>query len=250
LENFDGPFKVFRRSDDFWGTKDFWAPEVHKYNGAYYMFTTYLSKTTGHRGCTIMKADNPLGPFVEISDGHATPKDWDSIDGTLYVDDEGQPWMVFVHEWTSMEDSIGSFAVAKLSDDLTHFISEPVELFKAKDAPWAISGVTDGCWMYKCEDGSLIMLWSNFSANGYVVATAKSESGDITGPWIQSEKPFYEKSLIRNHDGGHGMIFTAEDGKMYLCLHSPNTETETKITDAIFVRVDERNGELKISYWN
>ena len=46
------------------------------------------------------------------------------------------------------------------------------------------------------------------------------------------------------------MIFTAEDGKMYLCLHSPNTETETKKTDAIFVRVDERNGELKISYWN
>jgi hypothetical protein len=25
---------------------------------------------------------------------------------------------------------------------------------------------------------------------------------------------------------------------------------ETKNTDAIFVRVDERNGELKISYWN
>ena len=29
---------------------NYWAPEVHKYNGAYYMFTTYHSSVTNHRG--------------------------------------------------------------------------------------------------------------------------------------------------------------------------------------------------------
>ena len=52
---------------------DKWAPEVHKYNGKYYMFTTYRSLTTDRRGCTILKSDSPEGPFVEITNGHITP---------------------------------------------------------------------------------------------------------------------------------------------------------------------------------
>ena len=226
----------------------FWAPEVHKYNGAYYMFTTYLSKTTGHRGCTIMKADNPLGPFVEISNGHITPKEWDSIDGTFYVDENGKPWMVFVHEWTSMPDSNGSFAAAMLSDDLTKFVSEPVDLFKARDVDWATMGVTDGCWIYKCKDGSLIMLWSNFSEYGYVVATAKSESGNILGPWVHSKELLYKKNSHRNYDGGHGMLFTADDGNMYLSFHSPNDGSNEKRTTTVFALAEEKDGELHLSF--
>ena len=115
--------------------KNLWAPEVHKYNGYYYMFASYFSSATGHRGCSILKSDSLEGPFVEITDGHITPKEWDSIDGTFWVDGEGQPWMVFVHEWTSTDDGIGRMAAAKLSEDLTHFTSEPKELFRADVAP-------------------------------------------------------------------------------------------------------------------
>ena len=141
---------------------NFWAPEVYKYNGEFYMFTTYKSATTGHRGCSVFKSSSPEGPFVEVSDGHATPADWDSIDGTLYIDEEGQPWMVFVHEWTSTDDGIGRMAAAKLSDDLTHFITEPIELFRAKDPSWSKSQVTDGCWLYRCQSGELLMIWSTY----------------------------------------------------------------------------------------
>ena len=48
LENFIGPVNVFSKSDDFWGEKNFWAPEVHKYNGRYYMFATFYGN--GKRG--------------------------------------------------------------------------------------------------------------------------------------------------------------------------------------------------------
>lgn len=70
---------------------DRWAPEVHKYNGKYYMFTTYKSEKRGMRGCTVMCADSPEGPFTEISEGHVTPKEWDAIDATLYIDENGDP---------------------------------------------------------------------------------------------------------------------------------------------------------------
>ena len=127
--------QVVEAPDDASG--DFWAPEVHKYKDAFYMFTTYKSAATGHRGCAIFRSATPEGPFVEISDGHVTPKDWDSIDGTLYIDEDSQPWMIFVHEWTSTSDGIGRMAAAKLSDDLKSFISDPIELFRADDPTWA-----------------------------------------------------------------------------------------------------------------
>ena len=221
-----------------------WAPEVHKYNGAYYMFTTYYNSVTEHRGCTIMKSDSPEGPFVEITGGHITPADWDSIDGTLYVDPDGQPWMVFVHEWTCMPNSVGSFAAAKLAADLTHFISEPIELFLANEPTWAAAGVTDGCWMYTTATGELLMIWSNFDAQGYVVAIARSSNGRLDGEWIHEEKLLYSKYMTGTYDGGHGMIFTDTDGQMYLSFHSPNAAEGNRKERPTFLAIREENGTL------
>lgn len=221
--------------------KNRWAPEVHKYNGSYYMFTTYYSSLTNHRGCTILKSDSPEGPFIEITNGHITPKDWDAIDGTFYVDEEGQPWMVFVHEWTCTDDGIGRMAAAKLSEDLTRFISEPVELFRADDPKWSVGNqVTDGCFIYTTKDGNLLMLWSNFDKDGYAVGFAKSKNGKIDGEWIQEERLLFSKSKYGDCDGGHGMIFTDTDGQMYLCIHSPNSENER----TVFIPVYEKDGTL------
>lgn len=222
----------------------YWAPEVHKYNGAFYMFTTYKSATTGHRGCTVLRADTPEGPFVEISDGHVTPSDWDAIDGTLYVDEEGTPWMIFVHEWTSTPDGIGRMAAAKMSDDLTKFVSEPIELFRADDPSWTDRQVTDGCWMYKCENGELIMIWSNFSNEGYCVGIARSDNGKVDGNWSQDDKLLYSKSMTGEYDGGHGMIFYSITGQMYLSIHSPNSAGDGRKETPVFIAIREENGTL------
>lgn len=224
---------------------NYWAPEVHKYNGEYYMFTTYKSAKTGHRGCTIMKASSPSGPFVEISNGFVTHADWDSIDGTFYVDDEGQPWMVFVHEWTSTDDGVGRMAAARLSDDLTHFISEPIELFRADSPSWTNNHVTDGCWMYKCSTGELLMLWSNFDSTGaYAVGIARSDNGRIDGNWTHDDTLLYSKSMEGTYDGGHGMVFADTTGQLYLSIHSPNTATGDRSERPVFIPIREQNGTL------
>ena len=221
-----------------------WAPEVHRYNGKFYMFTTYLSDVNNHRGCAIFVSDTPEGPFRQITDGHVTPGDWDAIDGTFYVDPQGQPWMVFVHEWTSTDDGVGRMAAAKLSDDLTHFISEPVELFRADDAAWATNGVTDGCWMYPTADGQLLMLWSNWDKAGYCVGIARSASGDVKGPWTHDERLLYSKDMTGKYDGGHGMLFRDADGQMFLSLHSPNSASDGRKEKPVFIPVREWNGTL------
>ncbi len=232
---------VYIRPDN--AEKQFWAPEVHKYKNNYYMFASYYSSLTNHRGCSILKSESPEGPFVEITDGHITPKDWDAIDGTFWVDDAGQPWMVFVHEWTCTDDGIGRMAAARLSEDLTRFISEPKELFRADDAPWANVQVTDGCFLYKTEDGRLQMLWSNSFNDEYRVGIAESENGRVDGRWIQYEKPLYSKE-IGERDGGHGMIFKANDGRKYLSVHSPNNLWGGLSEEAVFLPLNEENGVL------
>ncbi len=223
---------------------NFWAPEVHRYQGKYYMFTTYKSRRTGHRGCSIFCSDGPEGPFREITDGHATPKNWDSIDGTFYVDEDGQPWMIFVHEWTSTEDGVGRMAAAKLSEDLTGFVSEPIELFRADDPSWARGNVTDGCWMYRCSTGELLMLWSNWDSAGYCVGIARSDNGRVDGKWTQDKALLYSKAMTGDYDGGHGMLFTDTDGRMYLSIHAPNNATDARMEVPIFIPVKERDGTL------
>lgn len=221
---------------------DFWAPEVYRYGDAYYMFTTYRSSVTGHRGCSVFRSDSPDGPFTEISDGHVTPSDWDSIDGSLYIDPSGDPWMVFVHEWTSLSNGIGRMCAARLSKDLKKLISEPVELFAAKDAKWAQNGVTDGCFVHTVSDGSVLMIWSNWDKYGYCVGIATSDR--IDGAYKQLTRRLYSKGIAGVFDGGHGMFFTDTDGRMYMVLHSPNSSTGGRNGMPIMIPVREAFGTV------
>lgn len=223
---------------------DAWAPEVYYYNNQFYMFTTYKSNVTGKRGCAVFVSDSPTGPFTLHSDGHITPSDRNYIDGSLYIDRDGQPWLVYVKEWISMEDGIGRMLCAKLSADLKALISQPVELFRASDPAWAAGVITDGPFLYRTQNGSLLMLWSNFDREGYCVGIAKSGSGAVTGPWLQMEEPLYSKQYTGVYDGGHGMLFTDMGGNMWMAIHSPNTATEARLERTVFIPVKEENDTL------
>lgn len=249
LENWAGPVNVFEadKAEDFDGIGDYWAPECYYYQGYFYIFATYKSGTTSHRGVSILRSESPLGPFAEITDGHITPKDWDAIDGTLYIDQKGEPWMIFVHEWTSMPDEIGDMSYAKLSPDLTHFTTEPVKMFNADDPFWTAHRVTDGPCPYRTSDGSLIMIWSNnVTGSGYSVGIARSSNGEIDGQWTHDLFPLYVKGMYHELDGGHGMIFTSLEGKMMLSIHSPNSSTPENRTHAVFFELEDTGNTIRI----
>ena len=240
LVNWSENKPVFLPSENFDGDGDFWAPECHYYNGSYYLFASWHSKVTGYRGVGIFRSASPAGPFELISDGHITPKTHDAIDGTLYIDKNGEPWMMYVNEWTSNADGIGDMAIAKMSADLTHFVTEPKIIFRAKDAAWSESGVTDGPWLYRTSNGRLIMLWSSFTDKGYVVGIAYSSNGEITGKWRQQRTLLYESGMGGSkEDGGHGMLFTDKNGQLTLSIHSPNGSREDCHTTAIFLPVTD-----------
>lgn len=246
LENWEGPYPVFRPAEDFYSDRNFWAPEVHEYKGKYYMFATFFRKDNEKRGTAILISDNLLGPYRPHSDGPVTPKEWFSLDGTLHVDDQGTPWLIFCHEWVQVQD--GEICLLKLKDDLSGPAEEPKTLFKASEAPWPTAFqdkkrpyennyVTDGPFIYKTTSGELYMLWASFIDNVYAQGLSKSVSGAINGPWVHEEQPLYRE------DGGHGMIFKTFDQKPVLTLHAPN---KTPLERPIFIELEEKNGKLTV----
>ncbi len=241
-----------------------WAPEVHFYNGKYYMFVTLtfddIVSTPSpikdknwppmyKRGTWIFRADSPKGPFLQIKEGSHTPIDWMALDGTLW-EENGKPYMIFCHEWVQIID--GTMNLLELKKDLSETIGEQKLLFAASSAPHAlkqpnVGKVTDGPFLYKSpKSGTLYMIWSTFvsGVNGYCLLLTQSENGSVTGPWSKS-------TLLYTKDGGHGMIFTSLKGQLILAIHLPNVSPKESlklleiVDDGTTLKIKELNTSAK-----
>ncbi|WEG13496.1 glycoside hydrolase family 43 protein [Pullulanibacillus sp. KACC 23026] len=247
LENWEGPFPVFRPEDNFYSDENYWAPEVHSYKDRFYMFATFLRKDNGRRGTGLLVSDDLMGPFKPHSQEPVTPKEWNSLDGTLYVDEEGTPWMVFCHEWVQVTD--GQICALQLKEDLTGPVGEPILLFRASEAGWPTSFqhrrfpgaenyVTDGPFVVTLPNGELVMLWASFINNVYAQGISRSLTGKLLGPWVHDKEPVYKEN------GGHGMIFKTFDGDFKLTLHAPNRTPDER---PFFLDLGTlENGEIKV----
>ena len=252
LETWDGPYLVFTVPQSIWANPmhGAWAPEVHKYNGKYYLFVTLHNRDRAipgqppaelrpvyqgvnapqHlRATQIAVAESPEGPFRVVSEKAHPPADYMTLDGTLFVEN-GTPWMVYAHEWIQMLD--GTMEAVPMKPDLSEPAGDPVLLFRASEAPWwkdvrkasnkARTYVTDGPEFYRTKAGRLLMIWSSYRDGLYVETVAHSASGALRGPWVQDEP-------LVGEDSGHGMIFRAFDGRLMLILHQPFNRARGKL---------------------
>ncbi|WP_088102012.1 glycoside hydrolase family 43 protein [Halalkalibacter urbisdiaboli] len=237
LKNWEGPFPAFRPSVDFWAEHHFWAPEVYEYAGRYYMFATFKAETQC-RGTQVLMSEHPIGPFQPLTEQPITPREWECLDGTLFIDENEKPWMIFCHEWLQVQD--GKICAMPLSLDLREAIGEPVVLFSASEAAWTRGEgryVTDGPYLYRNKQGQLQMLWSSQGDNGYAIGVARSTSGSILGPWTHDSTPLFGES------GGHGMLFQTFSGEQLLTIHTPNQSPKER---PAFFEVKEEDGTLML----
>jgi hypothetical protein len=249
LEDWEGPFEVFRRPEGFFADRSYWAPECYAHNGRFYLIAT-LGSGERKKGIYALTADSPMGPFSLACDRPLTPEDWSCIDGSLFWDRDQTPYLLFSH---SFEDvPTGDMCALALSDDLCRAVSEPIRLFSAAEAPWAepvpfaeaefgMTGdvyFTDGPCVHRAESGALIMLWSGWSERGYAVGTALSPSGALEGPWEHLTEKLFPC------DGGHGMLFRDKSGRLNYTLHYPNERYQEH---PIFREVREHGGRLVLT---
>lgn len=241
LKEWSEPKSVFEKNHSFWADCDFWAPEVHFYREKFYMFASFRAKGSC-RATHILVSDKPDGVFTPVTDKPITPEDWMCLDGTLYIDKKGKPHIVFCHEWLQIAD--GAICEMELSEDLTHTLSEPRDLWHASDyigvrgvGETAEGFVTDGPFLFRDIAGTLLCMWSTQGKNGYVELLAKSDTGDIDGNWEVLDTPIFDD------DGGHGMLFQAYDGNQYLVMHAPNDATKER---PVLRKINIGKGEIHI----
>ena len=226
---------VFRPSPSFWSDENYWAPEVHKIDGKFYMFASFF-RAGEHRKSHILVCDTPDGTFIPLPDP-LTPPEWDCLDAT-YFEEDGRRYTVFCHEWTQCGD--GEMVLAELGDDLT--IKGPVHiLFRASQAPWTRgfdkkNFVTDGPFLHRLKSGKLLMLWSSNGEKGYAMGMATADR--IEGPWTHIPVP------LIGQDGGHGMLFS-KNGKLYVTYHMPNNPSGAERPH--YVEVREENDRLVLA---
>ena len=181
-----------------------------------------------------------MGPFVPVRKGPVPPQDWMTLDGTLHVED-GQPYMVFCHEWCQMKD--GRMCYAPLAPDLASFTAAQTTMFRASEAIAGAGNVTDGPFLYRSpKSGVLFMIWSNTVKRSnrkvpdYCVFVRRSSCGKLAGPWSKDE-------LLFSENGGHGMIFKSFDGRLMLTLHQPNVTPHERM--ALF-EIEDTGETLRI----
>jgi arabinan endo-1,5-alpha-L-arabinosidase len=216
LVHWSNPVLVFEQNQ-FWGSQDYQSPECWLYEGKYYLLAGF-SAPGRLRRIQPLVANSPLGPFAPWGEP-LTPPAWQTLDGTLYIDKAGDPWLVFAHDWVQVYD--GQVAAVKLAGDLSHAIGNPVVLFRNSDASWTDDfmyteegGVVRGPAVHRMKDGGLVILWTGLTPYGLAVGIARSESDEIYGPWRQYDKPVYCL------DGGNPSLFRhLDDGMLMMALY-------------------------------
>ena len=249
--------------DGFLGNNDCWAPDMYEWKGDHYIFITFsrvYDRSNGDHwnrdnfeikpGTTLLKSpDGPGGKYYPMFTAESgrlnyTPSDMFAIDGSLYVDTDGQPWMIYSGELCQFYD--GRVYAQKMKPDFTDLEGEPILLFSASQSRWAHdSGVheghrvyiTDAPFIYRDKvSGKLIMIWSSNSNTGYAVGGAVSESGKVTGPWRHTGK-------LNTDNGGHAMLFHDLEGRLMMSYHT--TENGTAIEHMCIRQATVSGGEIK-----
>ena len=115
---------------------------MHEFKGKYYLFTTFNAwrqvvevregrPPITRRGSQILVGDSPLGPFKPFANKPHTPTGELTLDGTFHVED-GQPWLVYCHEWVQLGD--GLIKAIRLKSDLSETVGKPITLLSAAES--------------------------------------------------------------------------------------------------------------------
>ena len=111
LKLWEGPYKVAQTDSTSWmGPRPMiWAAEIHPYKGRYYYFATFTNRAVKidtvkgnaieRRACHVLVSEKPEGPYVPMKDSIYLPAHMPTLDGTLWVDKDGKPYMVYCYEW-------------------------------------------------------------------------------------------------------------------------------------------------------
>jgi beta-xylosidase len=199
-----------------YGDKWFWAPEVYykPANKTFYMFYSaeeHICVATSH---------SPLGPFTQtVKQPMRAEK---SIDNTLFIDDDGTPYLFFVRFTNG--NVIWS---AELGSDWMSIKENTLKRCVEAVSGWEtiLGKVTEGPSVVK-RNGVYYLLYSanDYRSQDYGVGYATTTS--LTGSWTKAaENPILHKPNVELVGTGHGALFKDSEGSFRYVFHAHYSRT-------------------------
>ncbi|MBR3071441.1 family 43 glycosylhydrolase [Fibrobacter sp.] len=147
-----------------------WAAQVVRRNGKYYYYVT-VESTRGGRAINVAVADKPEGPFKDARNGqHLAGPNWDYIDPTVWIDDDGQAWLY----WGNPK-----LYYCPLKENMIECASEIKVTDMSRGFGPSGSVYTEGPWIHK-RDKKYYMI---YASHGVPEKISYSTSDSPTGPW-------------------------------------------------------------------
>ena len=212
---------VLSRDDFKWmDTKDprAWAPQCVERNGKFYMYVP-VHKKNGGMVIGVGVSDKATGPFVDaIGKPLVDEGDWNDIDPTVFIDDDGQAYLYFGNpnlryvklneDMLSYDTTIGKKGIESIDMNESGFGPKVTENGKVSRQ----CSYGEGPWFYK--RGSLYyMVYAAFGPKGGNEHLAYSTSKSPTGPWEYQDVIMPSQGYCyTNHPGvvdfmGHSYLF-------------------------------------------
>lgn len=226
------------KKGDAFGTKGFWAPQVFRYNGKYYM------AYTADEFIAIASSDSPLGPFRQKKIAKL-PADTKQIDPYVFFDKDGKIYLYHVRLTKG-----NRLFVAEMNKNLTGIKKGTLtECIAAVDdwentqrVEWPVS---EGPTVIREKDTYYFFYSANDFRNiDYAVGYATSDSP--YGPWKKQEgNPIISRRLLGHNGTGHGDIFIDNDGVMKYVFHTHNSNSVVgpRRTAIITMKATEKDGK-------
>jgi beta-xylosidase len=242
-----------------WGTDAFWAPEVYKQNGKYYLFYSaqWKHNPTNEKEnfkIGVAVSDKATGPFIDLKDRPIFDPGYPIIDANVWfengktylyysrccykhpVDSEVASWAKEKGWYNEIEES-WVYGI-EMKPDFSGVIGEPVLLLRPPvkmsnlKEEWESRSVTSKEANRRWTEGSYIfkhkktyyMMYSanNFDGQNYAVGYATSKNP--LGPFIKAaNNPILQKNDLVSGTGHNSITYTP-DGKQMLCVYHGRTE--------------------------
>ncbi len=260
LEHWSAPKVCFIAPENYWGVKNFWAPEVVEHHGKFVMHFTARMANGGLR-LGVAVSDSPEGPFTDVHGRPMFDLGYSTIDGSV-LKYKGKNYFYYSRDCS--ENLVGDRLTSQLycvelDDTLTETVGEhklvttpylPFELHseKVEKPSWKYPHIWNEGPCVMEVGGKLVMNYSAnyYATNEYSICIAEAE--DPFGPWIKHEEA---NPVLCARDGlfgaGHNAFFRTKDGDLMTSFHvqtNPDYPGENRRTCIGKVTFREENGVI------
>ena len=205
-----------------------------------------------------------------------------TLDATLWIEEDGTPYMVYCHEWLQNND--GTVEAIKMTPNLDGTIGNGHILFRASDSPWSREADDDTTathhrFFHRDGSGPYVVdstvttdkkgrpvvkrRWvpNRVTDGPFLFRTKTGKLGMIWTSWVGRDYTMgvaYSKSgtilgpwvqeprPLTPANYGHGMLFHDWRGRLLLCLHSHKDIRGHYVRTPHFFLMDDESDRLRV----